>query len=220
MRTRLVARPLSLRLSLPLTLLLASLLGTALSVVGGLAAPTLASACSCAYNPDSRELEQQAGVIFTGTVVDRQGEQGGGGGEITYTFSVDRVFKGQAYSLQQVATADSSAACGIEQLAIDKPYLVLTDGGVATAVTLQANLCGGTRPGGAPATLGAGGPPIPGTTGTGTTPTHPSGSPLALPLAIVGGLVAVLIVLGLLARRNREQPEPFDDEALDENEKL
>ena len=117
--------------------------------------PERAYACSCAYEPDHPELVQIADVIFLGTVVGDRTL----GDTRTYTFTVERVFKGQAYATQTVTTHTQGPACGLE-LTDPGPYLVharLTSG---LSGTLDANSCGGTRPGAPSAELGEGYPPL------------------------------------------------------------
>jgi hypothetical protein len=118
------------------------------------ATPPRAYACSCAYPPDNPELVRLAEVIFTGTVtadeVDDRAQRR------TLTFTVNRVYKGTATSTQVVTTHSSGATCGLE-ISGPGPFLVYAD---REQSGLTANLCGGTRPGSAPASLGPGQAPI------------------------------------------------------------
>jgi hypothetical protein len=60
------------------------------------------------------------------------------------------VYAGEAFADQPVATAQSSASCGLELTMLDGPVLVFAqrvDGGSALEnQRLEAGLCGGTRP--------------------------------------------------------------------------
>jgi hypothetical protein len=134
-------------------LVLAGLLG---SMATWWVGPERAFACSCAYEPDHPELVQIADVIFLGTVVGDRTL----GNTRTYTFTVDRVFKGQAYATQTVKTEAQAPACGLE-LNGSGPFLVHAYQEPAGAEALHANSCGGTREGGSPANLGDGYPPLP-----------------------------------------------------------
>jgi hypothetical protein len=136
------------------------LAGLLLIVATWWAAPPPAYACSCAYQRDDPELTRIADVIFVGTVVgDRTlGETR------TYTFTVDRVYKGQAHATQKLTTHAQGPACGLE-LNGPGPYLVYAYQEPEGAEALHANSCGGSREGGPPANLGEGYPPLPGRSG-------------------------------------------------------
>jgi hypothetical protein len=135
-------------------ILIAALL---LGMAGWWTGPQRASACSCAYPPDHPELVRIADVIFVGTVVgDRTVDN-----TRTYTFAVDLVYKGQAYATQTVITHAQGPACGL-QLSQPGPYVVHARVMPALAGGVQANACGGTRPGGPSADLGEAYPPITG----------------------------------------------------------
>ena len=114
--------------------------------------PVPAYACSCVTDSEP-ELTRNAGVIFTGTL----SEERTSGDTRTYTFAVDRVYRGQVRTVQTVKTPAQGPACGLE-LSGAGPYLVL---GYLQDGALWANSCGGTRAGSAPASLGAGQPPLP-----------------------------------------------------------
>jgi hypothetical protein len=127
---------------------------TAVAVVGltvvGAVVPTTAWACSCVYSKDAPEHIGYADVIFTGTIQDSEHI----GKTRWITFAVDRVYKGEAAAVQDVATRDQPASCG---LAIKGPrsFVVFADR-ARSGDTLTASSCGGTRAGQAPASLGAG----------------------------------------------------------------
>jgi len=125
-----------------------------LALTAAWARPAPAYACSCAYPPDDPELVRLAEVIFTGTVAaDRVDERAQ---TRTLTFTVDRVYKGRATRTQVVTTHSSGASCGLETSG-PGPFLVFAD---QEQSGLTANLCGGTRAGPAPASLGPGQAPL------------------------------------------------------------
>ena len=150
------------------------------------ATPVPAYACSCLTDSE-RGLIRNAGVIFTGTLT----EERTSGATRTYTFAVDRVYRGQVRTAQTVKTPAQRPACGLD-LSGAGPYLVL---GYLKDGVLWANACGGTRTGAAPAELGAGYPPQPGSAPTGLTWTPTSGGVTLL----VGA--AFLGIALLVARR-------------------
>jgi hypothetical protein len=122
--------------------------------------PPPAYACSCAYPRDDPELTRIADVIFVGTkVADRTL-----GSTRTFTFTVDRVYKGQAHATQKVTTHAQGPACGLE-LNGPGPFLVHAYHEPEGSRSLHANSCGGTRDGSAPADLGEGYPPLAGRSG-------------------------------------------------------
>ena len=130
-----------------------ALAGVLLALVAVWLTPASAYACSCVTDSEP-ELVRTAEVIFTGTVADDRSL----GDTRTYTFTVDRVFRGQVLATQTVRTHTQGPACGLD-LEGPGPYLVL---GYLRDGVLLANSCGGTRAGAPPAELGAGYPPQPG----------------------------------------------------------
>ena len=163
------------------------LIAVLLMAAGAWAAPPPAYACGCIYdNADPVHLDH-AEVIFTGTVV---GERSLGYNR-TYTFAVDKVYKGSAYAEQRVQTASQGSACGLD-LDGSGPFLVL--GGYAPNGVMLANSCGGTTDAPAPAELGPGWLPQPGAE-------PPNASGVIWPA--VGGLLVVTAAALLLARRWR-----------------
>lgn len=150
--------------------------------------PAPAYACSCVTDSEP-ELIANAGVIFTGTVSQDRAV----GQTRTYTFAVDRVYKGEAHATQLAETPVQSPACGLE-LSGPGPFLVL---GYLDQGRLQVNSCGGTRPGGPPVDLGAGYPPQPGSATTGLTWTPTSSG---LTIAVGAGCIGLALVV---ARRRR-----------------
>ena len=149
-----------------------------LVLAAGWVLPGRAYACGCTTDSEP-ELFRNAQVIFTGTV----SQQRALGDTRTYTFAVDRVYRGQALTSQSVSTPAQAPACGLE-LDGAGPYLVL---GYVENGKLLANSCGGTRPGAAPADLGPGYPPQAGAAPTGFTWTPTSGgATLVLGAAFLG----------------------------------
>lgn len=128
------------------------LLATALLALTALwATPAPAYACSCAAKTDA-EYAQRADVIFTGAVIsDQRYEQAR-----AVTFAVQRVYKGQARSTETISTARWGGSCGPD-LSETGPYLVYA---TQESSGLFANPCDGTNAGPAPASLGAGQPPL------------------------------------------------------------
>ena len=183
-----------------------------LAGLGAVLNPSKAWACSCAFPAEHPDNVRRADVIFTGTITGDTAL-----GNTRYLrFAVDRVYKGQAFADQQVVTHVSPATCGLEisgpGVFIVQAQLERRDPDHPGAGELRADLCGGTRPGSAPAGLGDGQPPI-GPTGpatptpaaTLTTPPGPTvsdpGPPLWRMLAIgfsVGGLLIGALGLAVL----------------------
>ncbi|KRF12413.1 hypothetical protein ASG90_15725 [Nocardioides sp. Soil797] len=122
-----------------------------LLAVLGLAAASLvlfgapAQACSC-MAPKTDKQYAAADAVFTGSVVGATKSGPGTSGEIVYDVEVDRSFKGDVEDTVQVATAASSASCGLEGIPKGADYLFF---GVAVAERegmVTANLCGGSAP--------------------------------------------------------------------------
>lgn len=167
----------------------ARLLAALLLVLAGIwVAPASAYACTCRESTESEQLER-ASVAFIGTVVADQAT----GDTRTYTFAVDRVYRGRVEASQPVLTHVQNSACGLE-LPGASQYLVL---GFVQDGAILASSCGGTRPGGAPALLGPGYPPQSGSAPTGLTWTPSSGGWTLL----VGA--ACLVFAVVVARRRR-----------------
>jgi hypothetical protein len=118
------------------------------------ASPAPAYACSCRPASDD-QFAAQAAAIFTGTLVENRVDEPAQ--RRTLTFAVDRVFKGQVTATQVVTSHASGASCGVE-ITGPGPFLVFAQ---AEPTGLTADLCGGTRSGPAPASLGVGQQPQP-----------------------------------------------------------
>ena len=169
-----------------------ALTGVLLALVAAWLSPAPAYACSCVTDSEP-ELARNAEVIFTGTVTEDRAI----GDTRTYTFAVDRVYRGHVLTTQTVRTHTQGPACGLD-LAGPGPYLVL---GYLRDGVLLANSCGGTRAGAPPAELGAGNPPQTSSAPTGVTWT-PANSGLTL---VIGAAFIGLAVY--LARRRSGRPE-------------
>lgn len=169
-----------------------ALAGVLLALVAAWLVPAPAYACSCVTDSEP-ELIANAQVIFTGTLTDDRSQHD----TRTYTFAVDRVFRGEAHAIQTARTPTQSPACGLD-LEGPGPYLVL---GYLENGVLWANSCGGTRTGATPTELGPGSPPQPGSAPTGLTWT-PANSGLTL---VIGA--AFLVIAVVVARRRSGRPE-------------
>jgi hypothetical protein len=162
------------------------------------ASSTPAYACSCAAASDDR-YAADAAAIFTGTLVEDRVDEPAQ--TRTLTFAVDRVYKGQATATQVVTSRASGGSCPVE-ITGSGPFLVFAQ---AEPTGLTVDLCGGTRSGSAPASLGAGRVPLP-------NPASPSAGPATeedprngrwVPLvAFILALTAAAVVgLSLVRRR-------------------
>ena len=173
-----------------------ALTGLLLTLAAWWGFPAPAYACSCAYAPDNPELVRIADVIFVGTVVGDRIT----GDTRTYTFTVDRVFKGQAYATQTLTTHAQGPACGLD-LTGSGQYLVHAHlaGGLGGA--LEANSCGGTRSGGPSVGMGEGYPPMTG----GGIPNGPRS--LIGPAVILVVLSATFALTALAWRRRLANPK-------------
>lgn len=125
----------------------------ALLIVGS--SPVRAHA-GCAFGPDSPEAVEFADVIFTGEIISESQKQA--------VFAVDRVYKGKAHAEQAVLGGPTDT--GGYALPASGPgrFLILArlaQRGEEPGV-LVSGPCSGSRLGEAPARLGAGYPPVPG----------------------------------------------------------
>lgn len=182
-----------------------------------------AAACSCMAVDDAGAFEA-ADVVFVGDLVDHQVEQPDDPttppGIATWTFAVDEVFKGEALEEQEVVSAASGVSCGLELPQQQVRALVFARRDVGEMATgenqLVADLCGGTREGGAPAAfadLGEPPKPLQGSdevAGPGAEePTDdaadPSGGGVPVAAVAAGAAVAAAAIAGfvLLRRQSR-----------------
>ena len=154
--------------------------------------PERAYACSCTAELTDTQYAADADVVFTGQMVtDTVRRQ-----RRMITFAVEEVFKGEAARTEVLTTASMGSACGLE-IHGPGPFLVFADRDPDDPGSLIASLCGGTRAGSAPASLGEGHLPLPD-----PATTTPS---LRLPMVISLGLAALLAggILGFLVGRRR-----------------
>lgn len=90
-------------------------LAAPLTVALTFARPGVAHACSCAYNTDGTQAEQQLedfasgdNAVFTGTAVAERRD----GFTVYYDFDVREIFSGDVGAKTTLSTANDSAACG------------------------------------------------------------------------------------------------------------
>ncbi len=145
-------------------MILLALVATLLWLIPATAAP---AAASCAVSPDDPSVRADADVIFTGLLVADQSAKFGR--EREYTFRVDRVYQGAAFS-EQIVASDAGSSTALD-LDVQQTYLVQAqypdEGTVGPIARLVSNNCSGTRlltasdP--VPSDLGAGQDPAVGT---------------------------------------------------------
>ena len=165
------------------------------------AAPTPAYACSCAETSDEGYVSR-ADAIFTGRIDDDRHDQQ----TRTITFVVERIYKGNLGARQVISTSASGASCGLE---IGGPGTFLVFANRADEPgQLTANLCGGTRAGGALAILGEGrpAPPESATPSDSAGPAPPAARMNTGPLLLIIGVVIIISAfrVAALARRRRQ----------------
>ncbi len=187
--------------------LLLALVGAPLLVV---ATGGSASACSCA-NQSLQASRDRADVVLTGQVLRREAptDARSSADPATYVVRVDRVFKGQARTTQEVVTAVSGASCGLELPGSGAVLLFARTGAPETLVPspapgqLTASLCGGSRVGStAPASFGGGYPPLSGGRPEASPePAPAAGVPAVVPVGV--GMLGAAVLLAVLARRRR-----------------
>lgn len=129
--------------NLRLLLRLLAVLGLAAASLVLFGAP--AQACSCAMQGKAA-LVSGADQVFTGTVVDATRTGSGSVGDIVYDVEVDRSFKGDVAGTVQVATAASSASCGLEGIPLGSDYVFFTQADAKGTDVVSASLCGGSAP--------------------------------------------------------------------------
>lgn len=104
--------------------------------------PTEAFACSC-IDEGPRKLADRADVVLLGTLSDIVRPQDAAE-DTTYTVEAARLYKGPDVARTiEVASASSSAACGLSGMTVDEDYVFFlqeANGGY------RADLCGGTGP--------------------------------------------------------------------------
>lgn len=205
-------------------LLVAGVLGALSLVVLG-ASPSFA--CSCAM-AGTEQYVSGADAVFTGTVTDKEPPSQrpvmSSMDPVTYTFDVERAFKGDLSDPLPVRSAMSGASCGLEGVRVGQRYVVFASESKRGDRELWASLCGGTAPWstgleadvvaatgpGTPPAVGVG-PPSDVAAGGGTVAAPEVDEPaaeggfLAAPVALASGLALVLLAgvlwLRLLLRR-------------------
>ncbi|MDO3410855.1 hypothetical protein QWJ34_13870 [Saccharibacillus sp. CPCC 101409] len=130
----------------PLWSLLGVLAIAAAALLGGLLAETKpAYACSCALGSLDEKLEW-AGQVFAGTVTDVRKPGPGlngtisSGDPVSYTFEVERAWKGRVYETTTLETPRGSESCGAS-FTNGQKYLVFAreNGGVLTTSLCSGN---------------------------------------------------------------------------------
>jgi hypothetical protein len=128
-----------------LRVLLAAVVG-ALSLVVVAAAPSFA--CSCAAM-STQQYVDGADVVATATLTGVEPPPKrpvmSSGDPATYTFSVDRAYKGDVDEEVAVVSAVSGASCGLEGMREGRRYVVFASQSQGDDA-LWAGLCGGTAP--------------------------------------------------------------------------
>lgn len=169
------------------------IIALALLIIGGAALapqPRAAFACSCTQPPPPREARDGSAAVFAGTV-SGIAPGGPGGTSRLVTFDLQQSWKGPAGPQLTIATAQDSAACGVD-FTQGEAYLVY---GYAQEGQIWTSLCSRTAPLAAAGddlqALGEGAP-----VAGGETPVTAveMGIPW-LPLALGGVGVALLLVL-------------------------
>lgn len=137
-----------------------------LALLGGWVTSTPAAACDCAGISSARAL-RQADAVFRGTVTATDDVGRGKDARSDVRFRVDTVWKGTVFADQVVATPQDAAGCGLEPRVGATWVVFALDGiegrGDDAVARLVTTLCSGNVASGpAPAVLGAGGEPRPG----------------------------------------------------------
>ena len=111
----------------------------ALVVVGA----TQAIACSCIPRQPDKVAVKDAAAVFTGTLSDTEDGVDIGFDNVTWTFAVDTVYKGDEVTQEQDVTSQTqSAACGLV-FKEEKRYAVFA---YENKGKLETNSCMNTRP--------------------------------------------------------------------------
>lgn len=132
---------------MPRRTVLVGVLALAVPVIMVGTAPA-ALACSCVTQQLAAQADR-ADVVFSGRALalepERPRTMAGSADPVTWTFSVDRRYKGDAQAPQPVVSARSEASCGVE-FREGRTYLVLgTHRQAGGTLHLASTLCNGTR---------------------------------------------------------------------------
>ena len=116
------------------------------AALGGLLAPALAHACSCAPPPAPEVALADAGVVFEGTVTavpdKNKPSRQGGIAQVEYRFSVTQGWKGNPGQEVRVFTNAHGAACG-RTYKMGETYLVYAQ--MSEEATIHDSICSRTR---------------------------------------------------------------------------
>jgi hypothetical protein len=193
---------------MPRRTVLVGVLALAVPVIMVGTAPA-ALACSCVTQQFTGQVDR-ADVVFSGRVLAVEPERPrtvvGSTDPMTWTFSVDRRYKGDAQAPQPVVSVRSEASCGVE-FREGRTYLVLGSHQQAGGtLNLASTLCNGTRelaavPAADLAVLGPGQVPPP--VVAPTPATEPTGRDAGLPIVAGLGVLVAAALVGLAVRRRR-----------------
>lgn len=125
------------------SILLVLLLAPALVVVGA----SSALACSCVPSQADDKAVKSADAVFAGTVIDTEDGVDIGFDEVTWTFAVDTVYKGDVEATHEITSPTQSAACGVI-LKEQERYVVFAyadEEGLLSRGDLMTNSCMNTR---------------------------------------------------------------------------
>jgi hypothetical protein len=178
----------------------------------GLAFPiTAAQACTCAEATPAQNFKT-ADVVFLGTVLGRDppagSDEAASASEVTFTFAVRRVFKGEVAATQPVVSQGLAGFCG-QTFPDDDSVLVFADDETERGAPQRyvTELCSGSEiAGAAPARFGAGKVPV------GYVKPRPAaasgGSSTVVLLVAAGAVVAAAAGGGALFSRHRRSRPP------------
>ncbi|MCM3759799.1 hypothetical protein M3212_03240 [Alkalihalobacillus oceani] len=167
--------------------------------------PLSASACSCVENRGVEEALELADAVFSGRVLDVQEQKGADGSQAKAVhFSVDRAWKGVNETEIIIATGLGGGDCGIDFI-VGEEYVVYANQSswYASIAPLEAIICSRTT------SLAAAEEDLR-ELGEGTQPEHDvelmigQSDPVKWWTGAIGGM-GVLVVLGLLWRKNRRK---------------
>ncbi|HEV7469615.1 MAG: hypothetical protein QOJ30_144 [Pseudonocardiales bacterium] len=193
---------------MPRRTVLVGVLALAVPVIMVGTAPA-ALACSCVTQQFTGQVDR-ADVVFSGRVLALEPERPrtvvGSTDPMTWTFSVDRRYKGDAQAPQPVVSVRSEASCGVE-FREGRTYLVLGSHQQAGGtLNLASTLCNGTRelaavPAADLAVLGPGQAPPP--VVAPTPATEPAGDGAGVRIAAGLGVLVAAALVGVAVRRRR-----------------
>lgn len=146
--------------------LLSALAVVALVALGAVVSPTAANACSCARSSLTDSLDR-ADVAFAGVLSDSETHSRPSPGHIELTFTVNRVYKGSAYTEQIVTTPPGDGACGLDPelgtaLVVFGSHSTQVDGSRSTSEVYTTICYGNLATATPPSVLGPGYAPLAG----------------------------------------------------------